>query len=224
MLSIIRVKKHFGKVKVIDELSLNKNSPDPLVIQGPSGSGKSTLLRLIAGLEIPDAGEIHLNGALASKPGWLLRPHERGIGFVFQTSALWPHLTVAQNILFGLKGMSKNRSAERLNELLEQIELPGFERRYPDELSGGEARRVALARCLAPESKFLLMDEPLTNLDPELKQKMLGLIKTAAAQTGAMLVYVTHEQAEAEQIGGRVLTLRNGRLEGNFRQQRVAIF
>jgi iron(III) transport system ATP-binding protein len=214
LLSIKRLTKHYGRVKVLEELSLEVNDSGPLVILGPSGCGKTTLLRLIAGLEMPDAGEIHLQGSLASKPGWLLRPHKRGIGFVFQTSALWPHMTAAENIVFGLKSGDKQQKQERLNELLEQIELQGFAKRYPDELSGGEARRVALARCLAPQPKFLLMDEPLTNLDADLKKRMLDLIKRAAAQTGALLIYVTHEQAEAEQMEGRVLALRNGRIQG----------
>ncbi|MBN1545182.1 MAG: ATP-binding cassette domain-containing protein, partial [Syntrophaceae bacterium] len=138
--------------------------------------------------------------------------HERGIGFVFQTAALWPHLTVAQNILFGLKDISKDQARDRLNELLEQIKLKGYAKRYPDELSGGEARRVALARCLAPKPEFLLMDEPLTHLDPALKDTMIGMIKTAAEKTKALLLYVTHERSEADRIGGKIYHLDHGRL------------
>jgi iron(III) transport system ATP-binding protein len=213
MLIIKGLQKHFGKTVVLQGLSLEAYTPDPIVILGSSGSGKTTLLRLIAGLEAPDAGEIHLSGTLASRVGWLRRPHERGIGFVFQTAALWPHMTVAQNILYGLNGTKKNQARERLYELLERIDLKGFENRYPDELSGGEARRVSLARCLAPKPPFLLMDEPLTHLDPTLKEKMLGLVTATALETKALLIFVTHEQAEGEQIGGRLFHLRHGRLE-----------
>lgn len=213
MLAINRLQKYYGNIKVLEELSLEADTHEPIIILGSSGTGKTTLLRLIAGLEEPDAGEIHLRGTLASRPGWMRQPHERGIGFVFQTAALWPHLNVAQNILFGLNGMKQDKARDRLAELMEQIELKGFEKRYPDELSGGEARRVALARCLAPKPNFLLMDEPVTNLNPELKEKMLGLIKTTADKTKALLVYVTHERLEAEQIGGKVFRLHSGKLE-----------
>jgi iron(III) transport system ATP-binding protein len=191
---------------------LELKNPEPLVILGPSGSGKTTLLRLIAGLESPDEGEIYFNGLLASKPGWVLLPHQRNIGFVFQSSALWPHMTVAQNILFGLNGLKKNETRERLKELLDMAHLKGLGQRYPDELSGGEARRVAIARCLAPQPRYLLMDEPLINLDPDLKEKMLSLIEETTRQTKAFLIYVTHDPEEATKLSGRILILRSGRV------------
>jgi iron(III) transport system ATP-binding protein len=165
MITVRQVTKYYGQTKALEEVSLSHNSLDPLIILGPSGGGKTTLLRLIAGLEMPDSGEIYLENCLASDPGWLLPPHRRGIGFVFQSSALWPHMTVADNILFGVNHVPKDEARDRLNGLLESTGLKGLEGRYPDELSGGEARRVAIARCLAPRPKILLMDEPLINLD-----------------------------------------------------------
>lgn len=213
MIVVNQVTKSYGDVKAIDRVSLGVSVAAPAVVFGPSGSGKTTLLRLIAGLEIPDGGEIYINGTLVSKAGWALAPHQRGLGFVFQTSALWPHMTVAQNILFGLHGIAKSQARNRLHELMEKTLLSGLERRYPHQISGGEARRVALARALAPQPRYLLMDEPLTNVDAELKGKLLSLIQEAVLHTKACLVYVTHDADEAEQVSERVLILTDGRLE-----------
>jgi iron(III) transport system ATP-binding protein len=219
MISLIRVSKTFGSVIAVNQVSLETPPESSLVILGPSGSGKTTLLRLIAGLEIPDAGEIYLDGALASRPGWVKEPHRRGLGFMFQSSSLWPHMTVAQNILFGLHDLPKLDARNRLYELLENMSLTAVERRYPHQISGGEARRVALARTLAPKPHGLLLDEPLTNIDPELKSKLLLFIKHVVIQTKACLVYVTHDVAEAQQISSRVLTLTAGRLDIGINEQ-----
>ena len=213
MIVVDQVTKSYGEVKAVDRVSFEIPATGSLIILGPSGSGKTTLLRLIAGLEIPDDGEIHINGALANKAGWALAPHERGLGFVFQTPALWPHMTVAQNILFGLYGIPKSEAHNRLYELLERTSLTGLERRYPHQISCGEARRVALARTLAPQPRCLLMDEPLTNVDLDLKEKLLAFIQETVRQTKACLVYVTHDADEAEQISEHLLLLRGGRLE-----------
>ena len=214
MIVVNHVTKSYGKVRGLEEVSLELNTGETLVILGPSGSGKTTLLRLIAGLEMPDEGEIYIDDSLASRPGWTLVPHKRNIGFVFQVSALWPHMTVAQNILFGLDTLPKNTVRDRVVELLDRTGLTGLQERYPDELSGGEARRVAIARSLAPHPRYLLLDEPLINLDPELKQEMLSLIKETTLQTEASLIYVTHDVNEAWHVSsGRVLTLKSGRLE-----------
>lgn len=212
MIQVSQLSKCFGRVRALDAASFRLAAGESLVILGPSGSGKTTLLRLIAGLEMPDEGQVLIDGGLASRPGWVLDPHRRGIGFVFQTPCLWPHMTVAQNILFGLAHLSWRDARQRLDELLAQTELIGLERRYPSELSGGEARRVALARTLAPTPKCLLMDEPLTNLDQDLRAKLLTLIKETVQSEGSSLLYVTHDPDETAQISGRVLTLRDGRL------------
>lgn len=215
---MIRVKnlvKHFGKVIAVDDVTFELQEGHSLAIFGPSGSGKTTLLRLIAGLDLPDEGEVFIDGTLMSQPGGAIPPHRRRIGFMFQTAALWPHMTVAENILFGLHELSKPAATERLAELLARTDLAGFEQRYPAELSGGETRRVALARTLAPNPKILLMDEPLTNIDPDLKASLLSLVKKTVAKGRATLIYVTHDYDEGAQIAGEnVREIVKGRLVG----------
>lgn len=212
MISLQNVTKYYRNKKVIDQVSFEVNASEPLVILGRSGSGKTTLLRLIAGLEIPDEGEIYINGTIASKPGWALAPHSRSIGFVFQTAALWPHMTVSQNIMFGLQEIPAKEAHDRLDELLQRASLTELANRYPNQISGGEARRVALLRALAPYPRCLLLDEPLTNLDPNLKDDMLSLIKENIRKTGASLVFVTHDEGESRQISKRILRLDRGNL------------
>jgi iron(III) transport system ATP-binding protein len=207
MIALNQVSKSYGKVLAVDRVSFEVPPHSALAILGPSGSGKTTLLRLIAGLEMPDKGEISLLGEVASRPGWVRPPHERGIGFVFQTPALWPHMTAAQNVLFGLNGTPKPLARRRLDELIAQLRLEGLTGRYPAQLSGGEARRVALARALAPRPRCLLLDEPLTNLDAELKGEILPAIKALICEDGPCLVYVTHDAGEAAYLSERVLTL-----------------
>jgi ABC-type Fe3+/spermidine/putrescine transport system ATPase subunit len=213
MIRLDLVTKSFNRVKAVDNVSLNIAPSSLLVIVGPSGSGKTTLLRLIAGLETPDSGEIYIDGVLASNDSLVLEPHKRRLGFVFQTPALWPHMTVAQNIIFGIESKPKSEIYHRLDELLHATLLVGMEHRYPHQLSGGEARRVSIARTLAPQPRYLLMDEPLINLDPDLKNRMLCLIKEEVGRTGAGLVYITHDAEEAIKISERTVRLRDGRLE-----------
>jgi iron(III) transport system ATP-binding protein len=213
MMQLNQVSKAYRETTAVNQICFEAAAGSSTVILGPSGAGKTTLLRLIAGLEMPDAGEIYLDGALASRAGWVMTPYQRGIGFVFQSSSLWPHMTVAQNILFGLHDIPRKEADNRLHDLLEKTSLLGLENRYPHQISGGEARRVALARTLAPRPGRLLLDEPLTNVDPELKCKMLSLIKQSVIDAKACLIYVTHDASEAAQISERVLTMTNGRLE-----------
>lgn len=207
MIVLSRVSKSYGVVRAVERISLEVPAHSSLAILGPSGSGKTTLLRLIAGLEVPDEGEISLWGEVVSRPGWVKPPHTRGIGFVFQAPALWPHMTVAQNILFGMNGAPRAQARGRLDELIAQLRLDGLANRYPGQLSGGEARRAALARALAPRPRCLLLDEPLTNLDTALKGEILPVIKALAGDTGPCLVYVTHDPGEAAFISDRVVTL-----------------
>lgn len=209
MIKMKGVTKYYQTTKAVDHISLEVPNRTSLVILGPSGSGKTTLLRLIAGLEKPDEGEIYINEMLVSSPDRVIPPYERGIGFVFQTPALWPHMTVAQNVRFGLP----SGSDRRVQELLTNTGLVDLANRYPGQISGGEAHRVALARALAPKPKYLLFDEPLTNLDPDLKDEMLILIKDSVTETGASLVYVTHNAGEAEQISDRLIIIKNGRID-----------
>jgi iron(III) transport system ATP-binding protein len=213
MIELREVKKAFGDVIAVEGLSLIAAKGSSTIIHGPSGSGKTTLLRLIAGLEMPDEGEIFIAGSPASRPGWVLAPHERNLGFLFQSPALWPHMTVAQNILFGLKNLPREAANERLDEVLRETSLQSLKPRYPSQLSGGEARRVSLARTLAPRPEYLLMDEPLVHLDHDLKADMIHWIKRTVIENEATMIYVTHDFDEAGQISqGSPLEMRDGRL------------
>jgi iron(III) transport system ATP-binding protein len=206
--------KTFGTHRVLDAVDLTVASGESIAILGPSGSGKTTLLRLIAGLDVPEAGEVEIGGRLASRPGRVvIAPHARGIGVVFQSSALWPHMTLAQNIAFALHGPRREGAQARVAALLAEVGLEGFAERYPDQISGGEARRVALARALAADPQLVLMDEPLTNLDADRRAQMLELVVRSIQRTSAALIYVTHEAEEAARVAGRVLVMRQGRLE-----------
>jgi len=209
MTSIVirQLSKIIGTEKVFEKFSFEVNESTQLVVLGVSGSGKTTLLRLIAGLETPDAGEILFDGESVSRPEWVLPPHRRQIGMVFQSPSLWPHMTVAENINYGLSNVSKAAATQRTLDLLGGLGLDGFSKRYPHELSGGEARRVALGRALAPGSKLLLMDEPLTNLNLELKEQILAVIKTHLEHYKPTLIYVTHDPQEAKSISNQVFRL-----------------
>jgi iron(III) transport system ATP-binding protein len=212
MIELHNVTKKYGDRWVLQSLDLKVYSGERLVVLGPSGCGKTTLMRLIAGLEYPDGGEIHINGLLASDPHFNEEPSRRNLGVVFQQPSLWPHLTVAQNILFGLQYLEKGERDRRLKMILEQIGLTGFEKRMPSHLSGGEARRVALARALVIQPDWLLMDEPLTNLDLVLKNKLIELILAVIpAETG--LVYITHDEFEAEKISQNLFSMPDLRIK-----------
>jgi iron(III) transport system ATP-binding protein len=214
MILVDRVSKAYGQVKVLNQVSFEIPAQGSVCILGPSGSGKTTLLRLLSGLDIPDEGEIHINGSLVSKPGWALAPHKRGLGFMFQTPALWPHMSVAQNVMFGLKRLPKLEAQVRLEKILAFTMMTQLAGRYPHELSGGEARRAALARTLAPQPACLLLDEPLTNLDAETKGELLKLIKETVHLTRACLLYVTHDVSETNTVSDRLLVLNRGSLHG----------
>jgi len=206
-IEIRQLSKSLGSVQVLERFSLEVADSDCVVVLGPSGSGKTTLLRLIAGLEMPDAGEILLDGQPASRPGWVLPPHRRNLGMVFQSPALWPHMTAAENIRFGLAHLTREEARQRTMDLLAGLALDGLSKRYPHELSGGEARRVALARALAPRPKLLLMDEPLTNLNAELILQSLAVIHAHLEKYRPTLVYVTHDSQEATAISSQVIRL-----------------
>ena len=194
-----RVGKRFGSVQVLEAFSL-----------GPSGCGKTTLLRLVAGFESPDAGEIRLGGERIDP----LPAERRGFGMVFQHYALFPHLTVAGNVAFGLEERRLPRAeiAARVEAALARVELAGLGSRRVGELSGGQQQRVALARALAPEPQLLLLDEPLSNLDPSLRERTRRDLARFLAELGMTTILVTHEQEEAFELGHRVALLSGGRL------------
>lgn len=201
--------KGYDRGKVLNQLSFSLPIGETLVVTGPSGCGKTTLLRLIAGLEVPDSGEIHMGNRVVSSRGWAAEPHTRGMGFVFQSPALWPHMTVRENILFGLHSVTKPEAEERVTQLLAAVSMSHLAQRYPDQLSGGEAKRVAIVRTLAPKPKFVLMDEPLTHLNVELKDQLLAFILQMVKESQASLLYVTHDEEEAKCIGGKGLHLKS---------------
>jgi len=173
-------------------------------------SGHPAAGRPIAGLEIPDAGTISMDGRLVSSPDCMVPPSGRSIGFVFQSPALWPHMTVADNIRFALENLPHGEQEQRVESLMERMLILPLADRYPDQISGGEARRVALARALAPRPATLLLDEPLTNLDRPLREDLLMLILESVQESGSSMVYVTHDEYEAEMIAGTTIRFENG--------------
>ena len=210
MIELDTISKTFGTHQAVNHVSLVIPDHAQLTLLGPSGSGKTTLLRLIAGLEIPDSGTITMDGRLVSSPACMVPPSERSIGFVFQTGALWPHMTVAENIRFALAGLKPEEQQQRTQSLMERMGILPLADRYPDQISGGEARRVALARALAPRPATLLFDEPLTNLDRTLREDLLLLIIESVQETGSRMLFVTHDEYEAERIDGTIIRFDNG--------------
>ena len=211
-LSIQGLAKAFNGAVLLHDVSLTVEPGSLIAILGASGSGKTTLLRLIAGFERPDAGEIRIGGELVAAAGICKRPELRGVGYVAQEGALFPHLSVADNITFGLK-RAERRARHRVAELLRLVGLPEeYGARGPQELSGGEQQRVALARALAPGPKLLLLDEPFSALDAGLRAETREAVASAIRAAGATAILVTHDQDEALSMGQRVGVLQNGRL------------
>ncbi len=206
-----RLQKSFADHMVLREISLEVEPGEVLVLLGPSGSGKTTLLRIIAGFEQPDEGQI----LVSDEEVTALPPEKRNFGMVFQHYALFPHLTVAGNVAFGLesRGVPREQRLSRVAEVLPLVDLEGFEDRRVQEISGGQQQRVALARALAPDPRLMLLDEPLSNLDPSLRERTRRELKNAIRRVGITAVWVTHEQEEAFDVGDRVALLNEGRLE-----------
>ena len=206
------VSKAFGPVRAVDGLDLEVAPGQVLVLLGPSGCGKTTTLRLIAGFEAPDAGSVEVGGRPVCGPGVWVPPEQRRVGMVFQDYALFPHLTVAQNVAFGLQRRERRQREARVREVLELVRLAPLAGRYPHELSGGEQQRVALARALAPRPVVVLLDEPFSNLDPELRARVRGEVRAILKDSGATAVFVTHDRQEALAMGDRVAVLLQGRV------------
>jgi ABC-type Fe3+/spermidine/putrescine transport system ATPase subunit len=208
-LRITGLTKRFGADLAVDDISIAVERGSVLALLGPSGSGKTTTLRLLAGFEQPDAGKIVVDGLdVTSQP-----PVERRFGMVFQHYALFPHLTVNENVAFGLSEMAPADRERRVAEVLALVDLDDFGEREVTALSGGQQQRVAVARALAPEPRVLLLDEPLSNLDPGLRERTRRELRSALSRAGVTTVFVTHEQEEAFALGDRVAVLRDGALE-----------
>ncbi len=209
-LRLMNLGKQFGKTMAVENLDLEIHDGEIMTLLGPSGCGKTTTLRCIAGLLKPDEGEIYLGERRITD----LPPEKRGVGLVFQNYALWPHMTVFQNLGFGLqlKKVPKEKAKKRIDDALAMVRLSGFEERYPRQLSGGQQQRVALARALVIEPSLLLLDEPLSNLDAQLREEMRFEIRELQKKLGVTSVYVTHDQAEALVLSDRIAILHEGQL------------
>jgi len=206
-----QLNKYFGSHHVIKDLTLGVEEGEILALLGPSGSGKTTVLRLLAGFERPDVGRVVVDGEDVT----LRQPAKRGFGMVFQSYALFPHMSVGENLAFGLEsaGFTREEVQRRVAEMLSLTDLKGFEARRVSEISGGQQQRVALARALAPQPKVLMLDEPLSNLDPSLRERTRRELRRLIKAVGITTFVVTHEQEEAFDLGDRVGVLRDGRLE-----------
>ncbi len=205
------VSRHFAEVKALDDISLDILDGEFFSMLGPSGSGKTTCLRLIAGFDVPTAGSIELHGKEVGN----LPPYEREVNTVFQDYALFPHLTVGDNVAYGLmiRKVAKPERARRVNEMLELVQLPGLEQRKPAQLSGGQRQRVALARALILHPRVLLLDEPLGALDLKLRQQMQIELKAIQQRVGITFIYVTHDQEEALTMSDRIAVFSKGKIE-----------
>ncbi|MCU0549833.1 MAG: ABC transporter ATP-binding protein [Leptolyngbya sp. Prado105] len=220
ILQLDQVSKRFSATPIVDAVSLKLRQGELLSLLGASGCGKTTLLRLIAGFERPQSGTIELSGQQVAGANHWQPPEQRDIGMVFQDYALFPHLTVAENIGFGLKKSRRKRSGypaqkakEMVTHAIAQVGLLGLEKRYPHELSGGQQQRVALARALAPQPTLLLLDEPLSNLDVQVRSHLRQEIRNILKSTGTTAIFVTHDQEEALSISDRVAVMNQGKLE-----------
>jgi ABC-type Fe3+/spermidine/putrescine transport system ATPase subunit len=209
------LEKRFAGTVAASKVNFSLEDGMFLALLGPSGSGKTTVLRMIAGLETPDAGRITIHNRVVFDQGRAVPPEQRDIGMVFQDYALWPHMTVAQNIAFGLgrgRRVGRQETKARIQEALALVHLEGLEARYPDQLSGGQQQRVAIARAIATRPRLLLLDEPLSNLDAALREEMrVELVRLLKAQ-GITAIYVTHDRIEALAMADRLVVLREGRV------------
>ena len=217
LLTLEHVTKRFeaGGAPAVDDLSLAVERGRILALLGPSGCGKTTTLRLIAGFETPDAGRITIAGRTVAdaRDGAHVEPEARGVGIVFQDYALFPHLTVGENVAFGLPRSGRSARGERVGQILDLVGLAELADRYPHELSGGQQQRVAVARALAPAPAVILLDEPFSNLDADLRAQMRDEVEKILRSTGTTAIFVTHDQEEAFTIADQVGVLDCGRLE-----------
>ncbi|REK75702.1 ABC transporter ATP-binding protein [Paenibacillus paeoniae] len=208
---------------VLSNFSLEMEQGEVVGLLGQSGSGKSTLLRLIAGLEMPKQGEIIIQGAVMVNPHSFVQPERRGVGMVFQDYALFPHMTVSQNIAFGLRGLGRGQRKDRVADMLELVKLADYGRRYPHELSGGQQQRVAFARALAPSPKLLLMDEPFSNLDADLKSRIREELKELLHLSGITSILVTHDHEDAAALCDRIIRMPSSLPEIQTKEERQLV-
>ena len=222
-ITLTDVTKRFGSHVALDGVSLEVLPGTAAVVLGPSGCGKTTMLRVIAGLEVPDSGQVLLDDTTVSAAGRAhVPPHRRKLGFVFQDLALWPHLTVRQNLDFvlGSTGLSRSEQDRRAHDALALVRIEELAGRYPHQLSGGEQQRVALARAIVPEPRVLLLDEPLSSLDAELRADLRSELARLQRALSLTTVYVTHDREDAAALADCVIEMRAGRILAVHRDRR----
>jgi len=215
-LEVKNLRKSFDKKEVVRGVSFDVEKGQLLVLLGPSGCGKTTTMRMIAGLEMPDDGEIWIEGVLASRGrNTVISQKQRHIGMVFQDLALWPHMTVYENIEFGLKvnGLTKAERREKINTVLSKVKMQKYAEEYPARLSGGQQQLIAIARAIITEPKLLLMDEPLSNIDIKLREDIRQEIKRIQKETQITTIYITHDQEDAFLLANKVAVMNAGMLE-----------
>ena len=207
----------------VSGLTLAVDEGEMLVLLGPSGCGKTTTLQLIAGLMDPDGGTVAIDGKAVAGPGWGLPPEKRNLGMVFQSYAVWPHKTVAENVAYGLqlRRVAGGEMKRKVGDVLDMVKLRGLEARYPSEISGGQQQRVALARAIVVNPSLLLLDEPLSNLDAALREQMRSELKSLQRDLGLAAVYVTHDQAEAMTLADRLVVMHDGAIVQQGRPEDV---
>lgn len=212
ILSLKNLNKSFAEKEVLKDVSLEIKQGEVISILGRSGSGKSTLLNILAGFERADSGELEIGGSRCFDDGSFIEPQHRNLGFVFQNYALFPHLTVYENLVFGISKLPKFMQKERADKLLEMINLPGYEKKYPHQLSGGEQQRVSLARVLATDPDIILFDEPFSNVDTILKSSIEKELLSIIKSHGKTAIFVTHDPKEALAISDRIAFIEEGRV------------
>jgi len=212
VIALENISKTFAGHTVFTDVSLLIAPGNPVVLSGPSGAGKSTLLRIIAGLDNPDSGRIQIDGITANSPDSLLAPHKRGIGVAFQKAALWPHMNVKQNLAFVVGGLNKPERLARMQYTTQLCAIEPLLHRFPDTLSAGQARRVALARVLIFQPRYMLLDEPTSNLDAKAREAVNEVILSYVTDKQAGLLYISHDEGDIAQIGGNRYVLEQGEL------------
>ena len=215
-IELIHIDKYYGTNHVLQDVNLTIEDGDFMTLLGPSGCGKTTTLRVVSGLERPQHGQMLINGkkAIDCDEAFFLEPSKRGLNLVFQSYALWPHMTVFDNVAFGLKikKMPAEEIKKTVRNALERMRIGEFEKRYPNELSGGQQQRVAIARAIASSPELLLLDEPLSNLDAKLRTDMRAELKRLHRELGTTIIYVTHDQVEALTMSTKIALFENGKL------------